>query len=90
MNVKVVPTQISDFRMSPGLFVLNPHLELHQEPDDMLLVGESSLRKSGDDPQGWIDQVEKAQKLLGSGQSFSDFRAGKPATATIWRHTDEE
>lgn len=90
VNVKVVPKRISEFRISPGQFALNPHLELHEEPDDMILIAEEHLRKSGDDPMGIIEQLKNAQALLGEGQSRDDFLAGKPAPKTTWQHVDAE
>lgn len=84
VNTRVVPRQISEFGISPGEFVLNPHLELQERPDQMVLVGEDKLPKSGNSAQGFIDAIKLAQQQLGTGQSRTDFVAGKPGPKTSW------
>ncbi|MCA8935379.1 MAG: SUMF1/EgtB/PvdO family nonheme iron enzyme [Planctomycetes bacterium] len=84
VNTRVVPKQISEFSISPGEFVLNPHLELQERPDQMVLVGEADLPKSGNDPTAFIDALKRAQDELGTGQTRTDFLAGKPGPKTSW------
>ncbi|MCB9893621.1 MAG: SUMF1/EgtB/PvdO family nonheme iron enzyme [Planctomycetes bacterium] len=90
VNVRVVPKQISNFTVSPGMFALNPHLELQEEPDQLVLIGEDAFRKSGDDVTGLVDTMKNAQKQLGTGQTLEDFKAGKEQPKTAWRPPAED
>ena len=85
VDVTLVPMQIREFKVSPGMFVLNPHKVLLDEPDQLVLVGEDKLPKSGAFLDEFLKQFEAAQKLLGEGQSRADYLAGKPSPKTIWQ-----
>ncbi|MCA8914864.1 MAG: SUMF1/EgtB/PvdO family nonheme iron enzyme [Planctomycetes bacterium] len=90
VNVRVVPKQITEFTVSPGLFALNPHLDLQEAPDQMVLVGESAFRKSGDDAKGLVAALKKAQGRLGTGLTFAEFEAGKETPVTTWQPPADE
>lgn len=90
IDTRTFPKAIWDFKLSPGVFALNPHQELQEEPEQMILVGEDDFPKDGDGLDTYIQNLKNAQKALGKGQTYRDFKAGKPAPKTIWKPTEED
>ncbi|MBX3472818.1 MAG: SUMF1/EgtB/PvdO family nonheme iron enzyme [Planctomycetes bacterium] len=85
IDIKRWPQSVWDFQQSPAQFALNPHEDLFDSVDDMLLVGEDGFPKGGEDVQTYLDAMAGAQKQLGTGQSRADYLAGKPAPKTAWK-----
>ncbi|MCL4730778.1 MAG: formylglycine-generating enzyme family protein [Planctomycetes bacterium] len=85
IDIKRWPQAVWDFKQSPGQFALNPHEDLFDSVDDMILVGEDGFPKGGEDVQQYLDALARAQKELGPGQSRADYLAGKPAPKTAWK-----
>ncbi|MCF6227899.1 MAG: SUMF1/EgtB/PvdO family nonheme iron enzyme [Planctomycetes bacterium] len=90
IDVSRIPEAIWDFKVSPGVFALNPHEDLFDEAENLLLVGESEFPKNGEAVSKYIANMKKAQKALGVGQSRVDFVAGKEAPETIWAPPEDE
>ncbi|MEE9311657.1 MAG: SUMF1/EgtB/PvdO family nonheme iron enzyme [Planctomycetota bacterium] len=90
IDVSRVPEEIWDFKVSPGVFALNPHEDLFDEAENLLLVSESEFPKNGEAVDKYIANMKKAQKALGVGQSRVDFVAGKEAPETIWTPPEDE
>ena len=85
IDIKRVPQAVWDFKQSPGQFALNPHEDLFDNVDDMVLVGEEDFPKGGEDVQTTLEAMQRAQKALGAGQSRTDYLAGKPGPKTSWK-----
>jgi len=85
IDIKRWPQAVWDFKQSPGQFALNPHEELFDSVDDMVLVGEDIFPKGGEEVQTYLDAMLGAQKLLGPGQTRADYLAGKAAPKTTWK-----
>lgn len=85
IDIKRWPQAVWDFKQSPGQFALNPHEDLFDSVDDMILVGEDGFPKGGEDVQTYLDALARAQKDLGPGQSRSDYLAGKEAPKSTWK-----
>ncbi|MCC6465479.1 MAG: SUMF1/EgtB/PvdO family nonheme iron enzyme [Planctomycetes bacterium] len=82
---RVVPRQIMEFKMSPGIFALMPHTQLMEEPDHLVLLGEDEFPKDGHDVDAFLANLKRAQEMLGPGQPRADFVAGKPGPQTKWQ-----
>lgn len=85
VDVRLIPMQIREFKVSPGMFALNPHRDLIEEPDNLVLIGEDAFPKSGAFVEEFLKQLEAAQKALGEGQTRTDYLAGKAAPKTSWK-----
>ena len=90
VDVDEIPEAIWDFKISPGMFALNPHNALMTKAEHMLLVGEDGFPKGGDGIEKFIESMKTAQKALGAGQSRSDYLAGKEAPKTSWKPPAEK
>lgn len=85
IDIKRWPQAVWDFKQSPGQFALNPHEDLFESVDDMVLVAEDVFPKGGEDVQTYLEAMSRAQKDLGPGQTRADFLAGKEAPKTTWK-----
>ena len=85
IDIKRWPQAVWDFKQSPGQFALNPHEDLFDSVDDMILVGEDGFPKGGEEVQTYLDALARAQKDLGPGQSRADYLAGKEAPKSTWK-----
>ncbi|MEE9391966.1 MAG: SUMF1/EgtB/PvdO family nonheme iron enzyme [Planctomycetota bacterium] len=82
-----VPEEVELFIISPGLFLLNPHVELMKGPADPILIAEQAFmrHKTGGSIDVFKGLIKEAQGYLGPGMSWADYRGGKPALVTSWR-----
>lgn len=85
VNTREVPKAIYRFRISPGQFALNPHRDLHHEPEDMILQPENAFPKSGHDARTFIDKMKEAQRALGTGLTRLQYIEGKESPETEWK-----
>ncbi|MCC6573703.1 MAG: SUMF1/EgtB/PvdO family nonheme iron enzyme [Planctomycetes bacterium] len=90
IDMAIVPKQISEFRMSPAMFMLNPHRKLMEKSDQLVLVGEAEMPKGGVGMETLLKRCDEAQKMLGTGQSRADYLAGKPAPTVTWKAPQDE
>ncbi len=90
VDVAVVPDQVSRFSMSPAMFALNPHRELMENPEQLVLVPERAMPKGGVGRDILIARCREAQRSLGTGQSRTEFLAGKPGPKTAWTPPRED
>ncbi|MCC6466599.1 MAG: formylglycine-generating enzyme family protein [Planctomycetes bacterium] len=90
IDVRRFPEAIYNFKVAPGQFVLCPHEEMLDAPEDMIMDGEATMPKDGGDAGKYIAALKAAQAKLGTGQSRTDFAAGKPGPSTTWKPTPKQ
>jgi hypothetical protein len=67
------PASIFNFRMSPGHYILNPHLPAVPSAKDLVLVDDSNVPDEGD-PQFWISKFKAIQEKLGPAMPIEEYR----------------
>lgn len=84
------------FAISPGVYCISPHgIDPRsmpvEKPERNVIVPEAEFmgHKSGSGNEFYINLFQKAQKMLGEGQSRTDYLAGKPGPQTIWQQPKE-
>lgn len=70
------PAPIFNFRMSPGHYILNPHLPPLPTSKEMLLADDSALPDEGD-PDFWLRKFKELQAKLGTAMTRTEYRKQK-------------
>jgi hypothetical protein len=84
VNTRKIPKAVYRFKISPGQFALNPHRDLQEEPEHLLLQPENAFPKGGDNVQQFIDAMKEAQKKLGTGLTRQEYLDGEESPETNW------
>lgn len=69
--------RVGGFRMSPGNFILNPHVEGDEPKPGRILIGERRLPKWGGGAAVYIARLKEAQATLGKAIPYSEWRRRK-------------
>ncbi|MHC4840933.1 MAG: formylglycine-generating enzyme family protein [Planctomycetota bacterium] len=90
IDVSRIPEEIWDFKLSPGVFALNPHEELFDDAINLLLVGEDEFPKNGEAVDVYLANMKKAQAVLGTGQNRVDYVSGKEGPEITWTPPEDD
>jgi formylglycine-generating enzyme required for sulfatase activity len=69
--------RVERFRISPGMFILDPRVEDSRPRSERILVGEAALPKWGGGAEVYIARLKEAQARMGKGMAWSEWRRKK-------------